>query len=643
MLRMRGAYDEKVKNAFDILRSNEKYSWMDKRDAYKKIYDAVNIVTTKYTAYGFRNHTLNGNQVSDVSVAYYNKFALFPLFPCIATGRMKGIYEEMIKQEVDMLFMTSAVKVGSQGPVSFDGTKIDKPFNKYVQSYAYLRRQLNTDPEEGDKIVMGTQMVKIGLQNLRLNRKDYTHSRTGKNISGKELLNSMMGSIKKLAVNGMYELQDMFFEDGTNNIDPEKLSKYLKSQLSSRNANKGIIEAIEVTTDPETGKKKLVCPLAATADASWIESILISTINRRIIDIVTPGSSFVQRSVFAIEGGENEGSIQSDKDMSPEINNGERLQMINEDNSMDAVVSMDYFDDIIFKGKLSNMSFNEKRKWLFDNGIIGKRAKANTIGYRIPTQAQSSIHALRFVDVVPAVKSTIILPEEFTKITGSDFDIDHLYLASYNYNVMVTEDGQQVVTTSFNPLDEDGKYDSLYHQNNILDCLITLLKDTDNSINSLYKSIDNDTELITSIADQVPETGSTKDEPYNFGTLHEQVIRKNDYITGKTGIGPFALNVTNQVLTQLYGVKFKDTEFTRLTGISRLDHIIDNNDNFISSWLSAFINAHVDIVKDPYISRLNVNPFTYNMVNLLIRSGFGDVAVWFVAQPIIRDMAAASQ
>ena len=66
---------------------------------------------------------------------------------------------------------------------------------------------------------------------------------------------------------------------------------------------------------------------------------------------------------------------------------------------------------------------------MFDNKIIGNRSdvKANTIGYRIPTQAQSSIHALRFVDVVPAVKSTVILPTEFTKITGSDFDIDHLY------------------------------------------------------------------------------------------------------------------------------------------------------------------------------------------------------------------------
>jgi hypothetical protein len=45
----------------------------------------------------------------------------------------------------------------------------------------------------------------------------------------------------------------MFFKDGTNEIDAEKLSEYLKDQLSSRNANKAIIEAIQVTTDPNTG------------------------------------------------------------------------------------------------------------------------------------------------------------------------------------------------------------------------------------------------------------------------------------------------------------------------------------------------------------------------------------------------------
>jgi hypothetical protein len=113
LLRLRGALTGRVKKAFDILRSKDKYNWMDKAEAYKDIYEAVNIVTTKYTAYGFRNHTLNGEDQSDVAVSYYNKFALFPLFPCIATGHMSGIYDKMLNEKVDMLFMTSAVKVGS--------------------------------------------------------------------------------------------------------------------------------------------------------------------------------------------------------------------------------------------------------------------------------------------------------------------------------------------------------------------------------------------------------------------------------------------------------------------------------------------------------------------------------------------------
>lgn len=222
------------------------------------------------------------------------------------------------------------------------------------------------------------------------------------------------------------------------------------------------------------------------------------------------------------------------------------------------------------------------------------------------------------------------------------FDIDHLYLATYNYNFGISEDGQEYVTTVFNPMDND-QYSTPYYQNTILDCLMTLLKDTDNSINSLYKSIDNDTESIEDIARQIPEQGSTKNEPFNFGSLHEQVNRKNDYITGKTGIGPFALNVTNHVLTQLFGVRFRQTKFTTSIGLDNLSKYIDNDDNYISSWMSGFINSHVDIVKDPYISKVNVNPFTYNMLNLLVRSGFGSFSVWFLAQPIIRDIARASE
>ena len=92
--------------------------------------------------------------------------------------------------------------------------------------------------------------------------------------------------------------------------------------------------------------------------------------------------------------------------------------MINEKGSMDAVISIDYFYKMF--PYLKDMSFEKARQWLIDNNIIGPNVDTNTIGYRIPTQAQSSIHGLRFVDVISAVKSTIILPAEFTKITGSD-------------------------------------------------------------------------------------------------------------------------------------------------------------------------------------------------------------------------------
>lgn len=604
MLRARGALTNDVAKAINILESADKYSWMDQKDAYKLIYEKVNLVTTKYTAYGFRDHTTNGKKVSNLSVPYYNKFALFPIFDCIATGKLKNVYDKMKESKVDNLLMTSAVKVGLQGHSEFNGETISKPLNVYTQRLSALRRQLNTDPEEGDVVAAGTQMIKVCLSSLRLDR-------TYGDMTGEQLRDKLMDSINKLSDLGIQKFRNRFYSNGI--IDQKKLSEYLIEQLGTRNANKNLIDAL--TYNPETGSMN--APIAATADASWMESMLISAANKDIIDITTPGSSFIQRSVFAIEGKNGEGSIQGQ-----EIYNGKRLQMINEEGSMDAVISIDYFQDILPK----NLSYNEARQWLFDHNIIGEGATSNTIGYRIPTQAQSSIHALRFVDVVPAVKSTIILPTEFTKITGSDFDIDHLYLARYNIN----KDGGY----EFDPESAEGL------QNSIIESILTVLKDK-KSLNILYKSIDNDTELVTRIADEIPEQGNTKSVAYNFGTLHEQVTRKNDYITGKTGIGPFALNVTNHILTTLYGVKFKESSFTQITGITGFDQILDEENNQISSWLSAFINAHVDIVKDPYISKLNVNGFTYNMINLLARNGKGKQGLYFLCQPIIREMAKA--
>lgn len=632
LLRSLGLYSNKAKQLFAMLRDpNKQYTFRQKADAFTELQEFI-VGAQKYSAFGHRND----ERLGSLLIPYYNKMALFPIFPSIAMGDMGKVYNKMINEGVDMLLFDSAVKIGNKHNSKFEqGKGIEEPFVTFKQDLRYLRKQLNTDPNGKIEMNLGTQTAKVALASLIIDRVNYTDSLTGEAISGSQILDNIMDSINQLSDMGVKEVDDLFFTDGE--FDIQKFAKFLNDELTSRNANKNTIDAITIKVDDADGSKHLNVPLAAQSDPHWIESILTSALNKRIVDVKTPGNAFYQRSVFAMEG-----HIVSDDEYDTlpaaarkiinwqTLNEGKQLQFINNDGSMDAVISIDYFEHIIPKG----MSFDQARKWLFDNKIIGNRsdAKANTIGYRIPTQAQSSIHALRFVDVLPVVKDTIILPREFTKVTGSDFDIDKLYLASLAYDVKDSK-----ATREF------PKGTKQYYQNKLLENYMTLLKDNDNSIQIAMRSIDNDTDLVQNIANQFDSAGSTKTLPYNFYTLHEQTDRRRDYITGKLGIAPFALNVTNQALTMAYGVKLKETEFTKQTPFKRIDLRDDKNGNAVMSWLSAFINAHCDIVKDPYVSKINVNSFTYNMLNFLVRTGQADNSVWFITQPIIKDMAFAAE
>jgi len=214
-------------------------------------------------------------------------------------------------------------------------------------------------------------------------------------------------------------------ENGELVVDQKKLSKFLTEMLSTRDADKSILDSIQ----EKDGKLKH--PLSAISRIGWIQSILVSFINRRMVDVRTPGEALYQRSVWQMEG---QDTIHTD--LPTTINNGDPLKTLIEEGAakgaMECVLSIDFFDHL-FKGtSLENASFDDKRAALIEAGVIGKSDQygANMIGYRIPTQAQSSIHALRCVDVLPVLNHTIILPKDYTRITGSDFDIDKTYVSA---------------------------------------------------------------------------------------------------------------------------------------------------------------------------------------------------------------------
>lgn len=119
-----------------------------------------------------------------------------------------------------------------------------------------------------------------------------------------------------------------------------------------------------------------------------------------------------------------------------------------------------------------------------------------------------------------------------------------------------------------------------------------------------------------------------------------QSLKKLEFSTGKTGIGAFALNVTNCSLTQAMHLCLDTGAIgAKFGGLGQFDRIIGDDNLKVSDWLSAMVNAHVDVAKDPYIFTLNVNSVTWNYVNLLLRSGKGVNTFAFIAQPALAELA----
>lgn len=649
LLRMRGVWSPEIKKAFDILTNEDTANLWDSDPELYAEANKVILNAMKYMAFGTRF-----NEIPGLGIPYFNKMALFPLFKSIATGDIKALYDRMTdpSKPVDMVLFDSAVKAGSRSPMKFyrvakdseielrDGQTVlsakvtDELINEegntlndfnnlvtYTQKFKYLRQQLETNPHTHEEQMAGTQFMKVNLSNLRM---DDLYGIEGRQVTGREIKDTIMNALNKLSDMGVKDLEDeLFNKDGSVNIP--KLAKMLEDDARESDANDNVLSGLK------TANNKFIIPLSSLSDNKWLESRFISMINKQVIDVHIPGGAFIQRSTLGLEA-------TSTKVITPNmINDGRVLKSINEEGSMDSVVSINLFK--YFIPNYENLTYREARQWLIDHEIIGDKATANAIGYRIPTQSIASISPLRFVDVFPEIMGdTIMLPEDFTKLTGSDFDIDKLYVARFSYN------NKGVKITKGNALKYEDVRSSI--KNEMLDAYMKVLLTKDNT-NSLKLSIDNATENVKEVLRDIEGPSSYHPTPFEVYSPTYQEARKAEYTGGKAGIGPFALNNAHHILTQLTKLSMVRNEFTSTLDIWNIGGIYDTpvagmkKGGRILDWLSAMINGFVDIAKDPYIVRLNVNSWTYNMVSFLLRTGKGKQTFYFVAQPILKEMAEA--
>nr|DAX32534.1 MAG TPA: hypothetical protein [Caudoviricetes sp.] len=129
---------------------------------------------------------------------------------------------------------------------------------------------------------------------------------------------------------------------------------------------------------------------------------------------------------------------------------------------------------------------------------------------------------------------TIMLPEDFTKLTGSDFDIDKLYVARFGFDdkgIRINDDSEAGI------------------KNRMLDAYMKVLLTKDNT-SALKLSIDNATENVKDVLKDIESSRPIHyAQPMEVYTPSYQEARKAEYTGGKAGIGPFALNNAHHILT----------------------------------------------------------------------------------------------
>lgn len=724
-----GEWDNDKELAFNLLESDKPLTLEEEILAYNKLtMQPLKMVYYGPFGSGTSNHFI------------YDKMSLACIFGRVAKGRdIEHVYNMMKNQNIDMVKFDSAVKSGaSQGTTFYnlykDGINSLANVPVYKQEIKFLRRQLNTDPHEIHDGMLGTQAVKIGVHGIN---SDVTYKVGKDHIKGTELIENWVKSINQLTRFGKQDFNDRLQIDNNGNISKEALLNEIKNNAIRSGMPLNLIDNLKLKEDSDGTHYKV--ELSALPNMKWVESRLAALVKKNIVDINIPSGSFVQMSNFAFSNINKKNTIVKSEQEYNYENSGE-LNFRDPNNRLEAIVSINLFKHVIPEG----YTFEQAKKYLLDNPDL------LIMGYRIPTQGQNSIAAIHVVDLLPeSTGDTIVLPAQFTTLTGSDFDIDKLYVARYNYKDVngklekinfISEQGktrEQFLKElyddtfgRFNPEDyqinkglysnlllaakddisktgsisdatiealktysikysdfiksdkldsllEDDNLNSTNHedilrqlnklfinkpsfesffeknkdkseyelnnrkaiQNRLVDIYLSVLTNDDHTLETTTP-LDATTEPVKNVVrdlDKLFEKMEIKDLTAATPTYQSAIKSQN---TGAdSGIGPMALSNTHTVLAQIAELRTFNNPILSKLNMTNLGVRYDRNGTLILDWTSALINAHVDAAKDPYILKLNVNQYTYNVTAFMIRSGVGVSTFYFLPQPILKEVA----
>lgn len=600
-----------------------------------------------------------------------------------------GNYIKKASDEVHEVITIDGVKVGAIAPtrINKEGTTDMDPnfkLNTNTLSNRGWKLQQDLPIKTMHETNLGSQIQKNILEDLKLDLK-YKVSGEVNKIDGSELLQRIHDAISKLIEIGADEVSAKLGIVDNKITDKDPIYDVLIAEFRSRGANENIITALEKGT-----------PIDAIPQIKGrIDSILMSVFNRAMTKIATEGGSFIQVSPFGLEEvGVSESDLldaeydylvgkygkekaelytQGVDPLSKEDNVAiKKLKADLEDSSI-KIISDNYDgkglqpptqgpDGQTLPGQVMiphTLAVKLLRDAGRDAGVdVNTMTPADwkkafkdpkvreLVGYRIPNQGMSSNDTLEIVAVLPSTMGdSIIGYDGIPAKTGSDFDIDKMYIMAPNlmYNKkskefeMISDENKK-----FLPSKQKAKADKLIAQNNVLKLYSDVLQ-SDHTYDNMMTSIDG-LFLKEDIENLHPKP---KDKNLDLFSPITQLKTKMNYMSGKMGVALTANQLVDHVANQSLEISVNSDlgfgeaiKVGKNKSITKMD-VPNGNKHSVVSTLSAFLNAYVDIAKDPYITRGNHNDVTANVTFMLIRAGGSMEDInRYIGQPILKELVA---
>ena len=408
MLGMMGQWTDEMETAYNNLKAG-KFSGSDFNILWQPkkpfVYTQVNNNSGIDNTSGIKTPVQHKNS-EFLLLAIYNEIA----GPLKSSNKLRAINKFMEDNQIDVVQFESTTKVGKQGVIDINGLESEKEIlsflgeitgiskgnenPNFIHTISYEDYGISTatpehyiDTDQG----IGTQIRKLITADMA---DDIVIKIGNKSLTKAEWLKLYNEVVTENIIQSFVDVDKMF-------SDPKRIEEELQNEIKG-NPRYGQEIARACTLD-SNGNFNI--PLYDPVQSIMVQQLLNSIIKNRITKQKIKGGSLIQVTSYGLRD-----------DLNIVFEGEGKNKRIKYFECYMPAYTKQFFSTIADEdGKLDISKLDDDLRKL--------------IGYRIPTEDKYSMVPLYIKDFLPMESgSAIMLPAEITTISGSDFDVDKLYI-----------------------------------------------------------------------------------------------------------------------------------------------------------------------------------------------------------------------